>query len=48
MARFENNVSSLMSKTSISNKVQYKVLGGGQNKLRKNLSAFTCFNIIIY
>ncbi len=37
-----------MSKTSVSNKVHYKVLGGGQNKLRKTLSAFVCFNIITY
>ncbi len=29
MTRFEKSNSSLMSKTSISNKVQYKVLGGG-------------------
>ena len=29
MARFEKNISGLMSKASISNKVQYKVLGGG-------------------
>ena len=48
MTRFEKNISGLMSKTSISKNVHYKVLGEGQNKLRKTISAFARFNIFTY